>query len=405
MWRFVGSSWSADNGGLSRHGVDPRRRAQVGRDALRLDRHGSLRARSRAAGRPRPGAPSLVQALGGDASDALRGARDRDLRRDARRSLPAAWRERRLRREHGVRLVARHGRRNGVRGGRHARESCAGRTAAGSRRTPGFRRAPTSRVVRFGCGCRGSTRAPRATGSSRATASPSAKYVPVVLDVTGATGARFRSELTIGNRSDAPVTVTSASCRARTSVSRRRTARLRRCPRAALGAARAGRARSSSADLGLAIPPGARQRAPSDRGRPRRFRGRDRRVYAFSRTYTADAAGSYGSFLDAPSDLDAAEDEGAIYGLRSVAGTSRARISRSRTSRAAATGPDHALRPGLRPDRRGRRARRSSSTLAPGEWKQLNGVLLLAGLPDGRVRLREDHARRPASARGRPTAS
>ena len=50
-------------------------------------------------------------------------------------------------------------------------------------------------------------------------------------------------------------------------------------------------------------------------------------LYALSRTYTTDASGSYGVFLDGPSDLDAAEDAGFVYGLRSVAGVSRSNLA------------------------------------------------------------------------------
>ena len=93
--------------------------------------------------------------------------------------------------------------------------------------------------------------------------------------------------------------------------------------------------------MGLAIPP-----APVT-GSLTFDSGDQAGLYALTRTYSQDAAGSYGVFLDAPTDLDAAEDSAFVYGLRSVAGVSRSNLafahvdptrsacpSRSSTSRA-----------------------------------------------------------------------
>ena len=73
--------------------------------------------------------------------------------------------------------------------------------------------------------------------------------------------------------------------------------------------------------MGLAIPP-----APVT-GSLTFDSGDQAGLYALTRTYSQDAAGSYGVFLDAPSDLDAAEDSAFVYGLRSVAGVSRSNLA------------------------------------------------------------------------------
>ena len=110
MWRFVGLVVVRRQRRPLGHGVDPRD-PRRGRDAVRIDRHGPLRARAervdvraRSAG-PRAGSRRRLD-------DALRGARDGDLGRDARRRASRRVAERRLRHEHGVRLVARHRRRS-----------------------------------------------------------------------------------------------------------------------------------------------------------------------------------------------------------------------------------------------------------------------------------------------------
>jgi hypothetical protein len=104
-------------------------------------------------------------------------------------------------------------------------------------------------------------------------------------------------------------------------------------------------------------------------------------VYALSRTYTAGAAGSFGVFLDAPSDLDAAESEGAVYGLRSVSGTSRSNLAVGHIPGRGAQGLSLSIQVY---DQSGAAAGAPiATTLGPGEWRQFNGILSLAGLPDG----------------------
>ncbi|HEX2798405.1 MAG TPA: hypothetical protein VHQ44_01920, partial [Thermoanaerobaculia bacterium] len=92
-------------------------------------------------------------------------------------------------------------------------------------------------------------------------------------------------------------------------------------------------------------------------------------------------AGSFGTFLDAPSDLEAAESEGAVYGLRSVSGTSRSNLAVGHIPGRGAQGLSLSIQVY---DQSGAVAGTPiNTTLYPGEWRQFNGILALAGLPDG----------------------
>jgi hypothetical protein len=225
------------------------------------------------------------------------------------------------------------------------------------------------------------------SGLFSASTDPALRTIPVVLDVVGGAGARFRTELTIGNRGASAallhVTFTPAPGFG--------------APQVAGGAItttlaagtelRAADALDFLRSAGLAIPP-ATSSSPiagslsvtADAGAIAGA-GTDS-VYAIARTYTSDAGGgTYGLFYDAPSDLEAAEEEGYVYGLRSVANVSRSNLAMVHlTGRSAdaitlavqvysangvAAGPPIPV------------------TLEPGEWRQLNGILGLAGLPDG----------------------
>ncbi|HEV8269417.1 MAG TPA: hypothetical protein VGR00_14320, partial [Thermoanaerobaculia bacterium] len=104
-------------------------------------------------------------------------------------------------------------------------------------------------------------------------------------------------------------------------------------------------------------------------------------LYAIARTYTGDSAGTYGLFYEGPSDLEAAEEEAAVYGLRSVAG-----VSRSNLAVAALPGRDSGpitLQVQVYAASGAVVGSPLSKTLQPGEWYQWNGILALAGLGDG----------------------
>src|SRR5262249_109533 len=155
-------------------------------------------------------------------------------------------------------------------------------------------------------------------GLFEAVGTPTVRTLPVVLDVTGATGARFHSELTLGNRGPSddawrvtftPAPPTSPALQANVPIP------APTAPPAPAGTeVRATDALAYLRSLGLGIPP------PPVTGSLTFDAGDASSLYAFSRTYTSDANGSYGVILDAPGDLEAAEEEGAIYGLRSIAG-------------------------------------------------------------------------------------
>ncbi|HTS02769.1 MAG TPA: hypothetical protein VMN04_09610, partial [Thermoanaerobaculia bacterium] len=218
-----------------------------------------------------------------------------------------------------------------------------------------------------------------ANGLFVAALATSTKHLPVVLDLTGATGARFRSDLTLGNRSNAPLTATVGFTAAPDfpgSGGGRATVTL-----AAQSELRAADALQFLRDRGVAVGSGSVAGSidvsvdPLEGPDP----GTDA-LYALSRTYTSDASGSYGVFLDAPSDLDAAEDSGAVYGLRSVSGVSRSNLALAYVPRG--LGDSITLSVQVYDQSGAAAGAPISVTLAPGQWKQLNGVLLLAGMTE-----------------------
>ncbi len=226
-----------------------------------------------------------------------------------------------------------------------------------------------------------------AHGAFVATAVPAVQTVPVVLDVVGGTGARFRTELTLGNRGSVARTVKVAFTAA---------------PGFGVSAATtwegsivlAAKTERHEADaiaflkaLGLAIPdPGPNApvagsltvSADSD-GLAGAASGD---LYGIARTYTtAPAGGTFGLFYPALSDLSAAEETADVYGLRSQSGVARSNLAVVHLP-GRGTGPIDlevqvysasgvAAGPPL------------TKSLAPGEWYQWSGVLGLAGLPDG----------------------
>jgi len=99
-----------------------------------------------------------------------------------------------------------------------------------------------------------------------------------------------------------------------------------------------------------------------------------------ARIYTTDeSGGTFGVSLDDTTDVDAAEEQGAVYGLRSVSGDSRSNLA---VAHLGFNGPITLRVEVLTAD--GTPAPRAlEKTLGPGEWFQWNDVLLQAGLPDG----------------------
>ncbi|MFN7988705.1 MAG: hypothetical protein U0529_14620 [Thermoanaerobaculia bacterium] len=221
-------------------------------------------------------------------------------------------------------------------------------------------------------------------GTYRASARPAVRTLPVVLDVFGSGGAHFLSELVVGSRAAAettfPITFTPSPGFAGAGGNL--------APKSATVTLTAGRElRAGDAlaflrSLGMSIPiatadaPVAGSVTLGNGTKPVDD------AYLVARTYTRGAAGgTFGLFYDAPSELDAAEDEATVYGLRSVSGESRSNLAVVHV-------------PGRGTDPIEVSVQVYSETgvatgaplvrsLAPGEWTQWNGVLGLAGLPDG----------------------
>ena len=379
MWRFVGSSWSADNGGLS------------GTEAILTVRPvgGTLYAATGTALFVRkqtwqgaPGAPSLVQAIGGDAATLFAAPATGVAAATLGGSIPGSWRSD----DYGANtaFVASLDTGNGM---TFAAGGAAGvlRKKDGGWQPERWQMWPAGsgsslvdvRVVRvFGTKLWAGT---AGNGLFVADTATSAKVVPVVLDVTGATGARFRSDLTLGNRSDAALNaVVSFTGAPDFAGSGSGSTTVALAPHTEI---RAADALQFLRDRGVVIGPSPVAGSLTVSVDPAQLpnAGTDA-LYALSRTYTTDTAGSYGVFLDAPSDLDAAEEAGAIYGLRSVAGVSRsnlalAHIPGRETNAIGLTVQVY--------DQSGAAAGQPILvSLRPGEWKQLNGVLLQAGLAE-----------------------
>jgi hypothetical protein len=374
MWRFVGTSWSSDNAGLPLNGSVLTAR-QVGGE-LYASVGGSLFARQQSAWQSSSGAPTNVQALGGD-STVLFAAPVSGIYSSA-----GSWRED----DYGASgaFVSSLDAGGGM--------AFAGAGMAGVLRRIGGGWQPENaglpagadvRVVRRSSDNAALYAGTAGSGLYVASTVSSARYIPVVLDVTGATGARFRSDLTVGNRSSQFVTasVTFIPAPDFALPTNGGTVSVSLAPSSEL---RAPDALQFFRDRGVAITPGPSGVAGSIRITidPQSPPGATAdAVYAFSRTYTAGAAGSFGTFLDAPSDLEAAEDEGAIYGFRSISGTARSNLAVGNiTTRGTQT---VTLSVQVYDQSGAAAASPIVTTLNPGEWRQFNGILGLAGLPDG----------------------
>jgi hypothetical protein len=375
MWRLVGFNWSADNSGLPPNGSVQKTR-QVG-GKLYASVGASLFVRQQSAWQALSGAPSFVQALGGDASVLFAASVTGGISSSA-----GSWRED----DFGASTAFVSSLETG--GGM----AFAGAGAAGVLRRSAGGWQPENAGLPAGADVRVVRRSDdgaflyagtAGNGLYVAPANSSAKYIPVVLDLTGVAGAHFRSDLTLGNRSSAPVTVNVGFTHAPDfplstpdgSVS---------VTLDPLSELRAPDALQFFRDHGLPItlaPSGTAGSvwiAVDSRALPA---AETDSVYAFSRTYTAGAAGSFGTFLDAPSDLDAAESEGAVYGLRTVSGSSRSNLAVGHIPGRGAQTLSLAIQVY---DQSGTAAGAPiATTLNPGEWRQFNGILSLAGLGDG----------------------
>ena len=145
MWRFVGSSWSADNGGLS--GTESILAARQVGGTLYASTGTALFVRQQSGWQNAAGSPSLVQALGGDAATLFAAPVTGIAAATLGGSLPAAWRSD----DAGANtaFVSSLDTGNGMAFAAAApRASCAGRTGAGSPRRAGVEFGIDARVVR-----------------------------------------------------------------------------------------------------------------------------------------------------------------------------------------------------------------------------------------------------------------
>jgi hypothetical protein len=207
---------------------------------------------------------------------------------------------------------------------------------------------------------------------------PLARILPAIVDTVGATGQQFRTEITIGNLGPyTSVQLSPSPPGAFTTVNIPIGMELR-----------APDAFSWLRSQGLDIPAGA---AVTSLTTPM-FYGLvpPENVYMLARIYTADSSGgTYGVMLEAPTDIDAAEEEASVYGLRSEAGVERSNLAVLHMpymdysgARGRASDPITLSVQVFSAD--GTPARNMlTRTLAPGEFFQWNDVLLLAGLPQG----------------------
>ena len=231
--------------------------------------------------------------------------------------------------------------------------------------------------------------APRRYGRARdvrADLCATARTLPVVLDVVGAGGARFLSELVVGSRAATDVTfpITYTPSPGFAGPGGTLDAEDRELTIPAGREIRAADALAYLRSLGMAIP-GATPEAPvaGSVTLRRNAAGKVDDTYLIARTYTRSASGRDLRALLRRA-VGPRRGRGGGDGLRPPVGAraSRARTSPSSTSRAAARTRSRS------PCRSTPRAGSPAGaplvrTLAPGEWTQWNGILGLAGLPDG----------------------
>lgn len=215
---------------------------------------------------------------------------------------------------------------------------------------------------------------------------PATRVLPVVLDLEGAASSRYRTELTLGNRSEKSITLDLTFSPAPgfgAPALQPGAVRQVLSPKSEI---RIADVVSFLRDGGLPIPPTPQNRIAGSLSiagtYPDDPDGALENVYAIARTYTRDAkGGSFGLFYGAPSDLETAEESATVYGLRREPGVSRSNLAvvhvpgRENAPIAVEIQVYGALgQPTGEP---------LSKSLEPGEWYQWNDILGLAGLPEG----------------------
>jgi hypothetical protein len=209
-------------------------------------------------------------------------------------------------------------------------------------------------------------------GLFSAVATPQVRMLPALVDTIGATGRQFRTELTIGSPgSYGSVWVVVSPTLAPTTLN---------VP--AHGELRAPDAVAWLRSNGLEIPAGAAVTSLTIRLFDGFFVIPAQSYYMLARVYTTDpSGGTYGVMLEAPTDIDAAEEEASVYGLRSLAGVDRSNLAVSHAGTTFVDAPPITLSVQVFSADGTPAPNALTRTLAPGEFFQWNDVLLLAGLP------------------------
>ncbi len=221
-------------------------------------------------------------------------------------------------------------------------------------------------------------------GTYVASARPGVRTLPVVLDVVGAGGARFLSELVVGSRAATVTTVpiTYTPSPGFTGAGGTLTPKTWSVTIPAGREIHAADALTYLRSLGMAIPAATPEAPVAGSVTLGDVRKNVDDFYLIARTYTASASrGTFGLFYGAQSDLDAAEEQATVYGLRSANGDSRSNLA---VVHLPGRGTDP-IEVSVQVYSENGAAAGSPlvRTLAPGEWTQWNGILGLAGLPDG----------------------
>ncbi|HSB64855.1 MAG TPA: hypothetical protein VLJ18_11850 [Thermoanaerobaculia bacterium] len=210
-------------------------------------------------------------------------------------------------------------------------------------------------------------------GLFHAFATPVARTLPAIVDTVGVTGQRFRTEITVGNFGvvRSAVTLSLPAPGVSTNLDLELGTELR-----------APDAITWLRSQGLDVPAGTAVTSLTAGVSHPDVGVSPEGVYMLARVYSTDSSGgTYGVMLEAPTDIDAAEEEASVYGLRSAAGVERSNLavvhvpgrgSDPITLSVQAFSADGTPAPNV-----------LTRTLAPGEFYQWNDVLLLAGLPEG----------------------
>lgn len=201
---------------------------------------------------------------------------------------------------------------------------------------------------------------------------PVTRILPAIVTATGATGRDFRTEITIGNVGvfGSPITLSISGSDVTSSLTLAVGTELRAPDAGAWLETMGLHAGTPVTSLGVSVPVPSHGLSPAG-------------TYVLARVYAADpSGGTYGVTLDAPTDIDAAEEEATVYGLRSAAEFERSNLAVVHVPAGRGTGPI-TLSVNVFSAEGAAAPNTLTRTLAAGEFFQWNDVLLQAGLPQG----------------------